>query len=68
MRRMVNLLSFLLVAALAAVLGVLVTGVFAFARGGELNRRHATFLMNLRVAVQALAVLILGLLFLFRGL
>ena len=46
--------------ALAAVVGVLMTGVVVFAKGGEANRRWGNRLMNLRVATQFLAVLLLG--------
>ncbi|HIJ62104.1 MAG TPA: twin transmembrane helix small protein [Rhodospirillaceae bacterium] len=63
---MVTLLSVLLGLALAAVLGVLITGVVVFARGGQANHRWSNRLMNMRVATQAVAVLILGLIFLLR--
>ncbi len=56
---MVAFLSVLLVVVLFAVLGVLLSGVIIFARGGETNRRWSNRLMNLRVATQAVAVLIL---------
>lgn len=55
-------LSILLGLAAAAVVGVLLTGVLVFARGGEINRRLSNRLMNLRVAGQAVAVLLLALL------
>lgn len=64
---MVSFLSVLLLVALAAVLGVLITGVAAFAKGGEFNRRHANHLMNLRVGTQFVAVVILGLIMLVRS-
>lgn len=64
---MVTVLSVLLVLSLAAVLAVLMTGVVTFARGGAANQRHANRLMNLRVATQALAVLLLALIVLVRG-
>lgn len=64
---MVDLLSLVLVAVLVAVLAVLATGVVVFARGGEFNRRHGNRLMNLRVGVQFLAVLVLGLIVLLRA-
>ena len=59
-RSMDHILWILLVVALVAVLGVLITGVTIFARGGETNRRWGHFMLNLRVATQAVAVLILG--------
>lgn len=63
-----HILSALLVVALILVLGVLATGVFVFARGGAANAKWSNRLMNLRVAAQAVAVLILGLLVLIRAL
>lgn len=63
---MVTLLSVLLGVALFAVLAVLITGVVVFARGGAANNRWSNRLMNMRVATQAVAVLILGLIFLLR--
>ena len=64
---MISFLSVLLGLALVAVLVVLITGVVVFARGGEANQRHANRLMNLRVATQAAAVLILGLIMWLRA-
>lgn len=58
---MVTFLSILLGLALLVVVSVLLTGVIVFARGGETNRRWANRLMNMRVAAQAVAALILGL-------
>jgi hypothetical protein len=37
-------------------------------RGGETNRRYGNFMMNLRVGTQAVAVLILGAIFLLHWL
>ncbi|MBF0325210.1 MAG: twin transmembrane helix small protein [Alphaproteobacteria bacterium] len=51
----------LLGAALMAVLVVLAIGILGFAKGGPWYLRHANRLMNLRVATQALAVILLGL-------
>ncbi len=42
-----------------AVLGVLVVGVFGFARGGEFNKKHANRIMRLRLLLQFLAVLLI---------
>ena len=64
---MVKVVTILLMVALVAVVAVLVTGVVTFARGGEFHRRHGHRLMTLRVATQALAVLLLGLLLLLRA-
>lgn len=57
-------LFILVIVACLAVLGVLVTGVVGFARGGEFNRKHANKIMRLRIGLQFLAVA-LFLLFLF---
>jgi hypothetical protein len=59
---MIATLSVLVGIALIAVLGVLMAGVVVFARGGEVNRRWGGRLMNLRVATQALLLLLLGIL------
>ncbi len=45
--------------AVLAVILVLVTGVIVMLRGGEINRKHANKLMQLRVATQAVAVVII---------
>ena len=47
--------------ALAATLLILLVGVGGFALGGRFNARHGNKLMRLRVAAQAVAVLLLGL-------
>ena len=58
----------LIVVALIAVLIVLATGIVAMFRGGEFNRQYSNKLMRLRVALQALAVLLIVLFaVLFRG-
>jgi hypothetical protein len=64
---MISSLSLLLGIALAAVLAVLFSGIFIFVRGGEVNRRWSLRLMNLRVATQAVAALLLGLLLLLHA-
>jgi hypothetical protein len=64
---MIAFLSVLLGLALVAVLLVLIGGVVVFARGGEINRRYGNRIMNLRVATQAVAVAILGLILLLRA-
>ncbi|WP_041785607.1 twin transmembrane helix small protein [Rhodospirillum centenum] len=51
-------LVFLLIAAMLAVLGTLVIGLVAMARGGEVALRHGNRLMRLRVALQALALVL----------
>jgi len=46
-------------AALLAVLAVLFTGIVSMLRGGEFNRKYGNKLMRWRVALQALAVLLI---------
>ena len=53
--------------ALAAVVLVLLSGVTLFAKGGEANRRWSLRLMNLRVATQAVAIALLGILMLLHS-
>ncbi|KAF0116385.1 MAG: hypothetical protein FD149_1432 [Rhodospirillaceae bacterium] len=49
----------LIMVVLILVVGVLVTGVVTFMQGGSVTQRHSLHLMNLRVALQALALLLL---------
>jgi hypothetical protein len=62
-----GLLPTLLLIAMLAVLGVLVVGLIGFFRGGEFNRKYGNRLMQARVALQALAVLLLVLVLLTNG-
>ena len=64
---METLLSILLAASLLAVLGVLFTGLFAFVKGGEFNRKYGNRLMQLRVAAQAVAIFLVLLLVIVRA-
>jgi hypothetical protein len=41
------------------VVGVLMTGVGGFARGGEFNRKHGNRLMRYRIYAQAVAVVLI---------
>ena len=59
-----NILALLLALALGAVIVILVFGIIAMSRGGEFNRKYGNKLMRWRVAIQALAV-VLVLLFVF---
>lgn len=59
-----NILAFLLALALGAVIIILVFGIIAMSRGREFNRKYGNKLMRWRVAIQALAV-VLVLLFVF---
>lgn len=49
---------------LLATLLVLITGVVLMMKGGELNRKYGKKLMVVRVGLQGLAILFIGLLFL----
>jgi len=51
----------LMVIAMVAVLGALGTGLYAMTRGGEFNAKYGNRLMQLRVALQAVALLLFGL-------
>ena len=64
---MESVLSVLLLIALAAVLLVLGTGLVGFVIGGDFNRKYANKLMRLRVATQAVAVLLLLAIMLLRN-
>lgn len=59
-----NILAALLALALFATVGILIFGIIAMARGGEFNRKYGNKVMRWRVAMQALAV-VLVLLFVF---
>jgi len=45
---------------LAAVVVVLLLGVVSMARGGSFNKKHGNKLMRARVGLQALAIVVLG--------
>ncbi len=48
----------LVIVAAMITLAVLVTGIFAMARGGEFNRKHSNRLMRLRVFAQGIALVL----------
>ncbi|WP_374764761.1 HIG1 domain-containing protein [Yunchengibacter salinarum] len=56
--------ALLILAAIAALttLGILITGVVGMARGGEFNRKWGNKLMQMRVASQAITLVLLFLL------
>ncbi len=54
----------LLMVALLAVVVVMVMGIFLMMRGGEANKKYSQKLMVLRVSLQAVALVVLGVLFL----
>jgi len=60
-------LQILLAVTMVAVLAVLITGVIGFIGGGEFNRKYGNKLMRLRVATQAVAVLLLLALLVLKG-
>ncbi len=60
------LLTTLVIVALAATLAVLLAGVVVMTRGGAVNRKWGNKLMRARVALQALAILLLFALFLLN--
>lgn len=64
---METVLQVLLAITLMAVFGVLATGVIGFIAGGEFNRKYANKLMRLRVATQAVAVVLLLVLLFLKG-
>jgi len=59
-------LTILLMVAMLATLGVLAVGLAGFFHGGEFNRKYGNRLMQARVALQAVAVVLL-LIILFRA-
>ena len=54
-----NIFTILVAIALGAVVVVLIVGVFAMARGGAFNTRYGNRMMRGRVALQALAVILM---------
>lgn len=54
-----DIFSFLIPAALIAVVAVLGVGIYALFRGGDFGRSYSNKLMRLRVVMQALAIAIL---------
>jgi hypothetical protein len=64
---MSNLLPVLIMIAMAAVVGVLATGVVSMVRGGEFNRKYGNRLMRWRVILQFTAVMLVLLYFLTHG-
>ena len=60
-------LAVALLLAMMATLGVLIVGLVGFFRGGSFNERYGNRLMRARVALQLLAVILLGFLFLSQS-
>ena len=55
-----NFIAVLLMIAMLATAGVLLTGIAGFLRGGEFNAKYGNKLMQARVGLQLVAVLLLG--------
>ncbi len=56
---MSEIFFYLSIASCLVVLAVLVFGVVVFARGGEFNRKWSNKIMRLRLATQAIAVVLI---------
>jgi Hypoxia induced protein conserved region len=54
----------LMILTMMMVLGVLVTGIFSMAKGGEFNRKYGNRLMQARIWLQGLALLFFALMLL----
>jgi len=52
--------------ALLSLLVVLFTGIVSMFKGGEFNKKYGNKLMQLRVIIQFVAVMLIGLAFMFR--
>lgn len=60
-------LFLIILVALVVVVGILMTGIGGFARGGEFNRKHGNRMMRWRIAAQAVAVVLILLFVILRG-
>ena len=59
---------FIIVAiAVLIVLGVLLTGIGGFAKGGDFNKKHANRIMRYRIYAQAVAIVLILLFVFLRG-
>ena len=56
---MLSFLATLVVIALVATLGILLTGVFGMLRGSEFNKKYGNIMMRARIASQGITVLLL---------
>ena len=61
-----TIITWLIYAGLAAVVGVLLLGVVAMLRGGDMNRKYGNTFMRWRVGLQAAVVGLLLLLWLLN--
>lgn len=60
-------LFILVVIACLVVLGVLLTGIGTFGKGGDFNRKYANKIMRYRIYAQFVAVVLLMIFVYFRG-
>jgi hypothetical protein len=51
-------LFYVVAAAVLLVLGILITGLLGFMKGGDFNRKYANKIMRARIAAQFVAVLL----------
>lgn len=61
-----NVFLVLMLISLAAVLGVLVTGIVAMTKGGDFNKKYGNKLMRARVMLQGLTLIFFALAYLSR--
>jgi uncharacterized membrane protein len=54
-----NILNMAIVGALIMTVGVIGTGIWSMAHGGEFDQKHSTQLMIARVAMQGITLLLL---------
>jgi Hypoxia induced protein conserved region len=60
-------LFIIVVIAVLIVLGVLLTGIGGFAKGGDFNKKHANRIMRYRIYAQAVAIVLVLLFVFLRG-
>ena len=60
-------LFIIVVIAVLIVLGVLLTGIGGFAKGGDFNKKHANRIMRYRIYAQAVAIVLILLFVFLRG-
>jgi len=51
--------NYLIIAALAATIVVVIVGVLTMAKGGDFNRKYGNKLMRLRLVMQAVVVILI---------
>jgi hypothetical protein len=60
-------LNLLLAVFMLATAAVLLTGIAGFIGGGEFNRKYGNRLMRARIGLQAVAIMLLGLIFVLQS-